>query len=117
MVPKIATGKPITIQILKMLLPMISPTMRSVSLRRAATIVVTSSGKEVPSAMTVSEMIRSDTPMAEAINSALFTTSWLPATRLASPIMVIRKDLPSLYLGFSAFLDLTSRFFLAMMMR
>ncbi len=32
MVPKIATGSPMTIQILKILLPIISPTIRSVSL-------------------------------------------------------------------------------------
>ena len=64
MVPKMATGSPITIQILKILLPIILPTMRSVSLRRAATMVVTSSGSEVPSAMTVSAIIRSEIPIA-----------------------------------------------------
>lgn len=101
--PKMATGIPITIQILKMLLPMILPTTRSVSLRRAATMVVTSSGREVPRAMMVSAMMRSDTPMTWAISVALLTTSWLPATRPAKPRMANRKDLPSLYFGFSVF--------------
>ena len=53
MVPKKATGSPMTIQMLKMLLPMIFPTIRSVSLRFAAVIVVMSSGREVPRATMV----------------------------------------------------------------
>ncbi len=117
MVPKMATGRPMTMQILKMLLPIISPTMRSVSLRRAATMVVTSSGSEVPSAITVREIIRSEMPIDEAMNEALFTTAWLPAMRQARPMMVIRNDLPSLYLGFSVFLALVSRLRLAMIIR
>ena len=80
-------------------------------------MVVTSSGKEVPRAMTVRAIMRSDTLMVEAINEALFTTNWLPITKPTKPTMVMRKDLPSLYLGFSVFLHLVSRFFLAMTMR
>ena len=80
-------------------------------------MVVTNSGKDVPRAMTVSEIMRSDTPMLDAINEALLTTNWLPMTRPTRPIIVIRKDLPSLYFGFSVFLDLASRFLLAMTMR
>ena len=117
MVPKITTGIPMTMQILKILLPMMLPTMRSVSLRRAATMVVTSSGREVPRAMTVRAMMRSEIPMALAILVALFTTSWLPATRPMRPTSARRKDFPSLYLGFSRFLDLTSRLRKAMAMR
>ena len=112
-----ATGSPMTIQILKILLPIMSPTIRSVSLWRAATMVVTSSGRDVPRAMTVSAIMRSEMPMAEAIKEAPLTTSWLPSMRLASPTMVIRKDLPSLYLGFSAFWDLASRLRFAITMR
>ncbi len=74
-VPKIATGSPSTIQMLKILLPTILPTSKSCSPRRAAVTVVTSSGNEVPSAMTVSEMIRSETPIADAINDAELTTN------------------------------------------
>ena len=115
--PKMATGSPMTMHILKILLPIILPTMRSVSLRRAATIVVTSSGSDVPMAITVSAIIRSETPMAEAMKEALFTTSWLPSTRPASPTIVIREDLPSLYLGSSVFWDLASRLRFAITMR
>ena len=75
MVPNMATGNPMTIQILKILLPIILPTIRSVSLRRAATMVVTSSGKDVPRAMMVRAMTRSDMPIMEAKEDALFTTS------------------------------------------
>ncbi len=38
-------------------------------------MVVTSSGKDVPMAITVSEIIRSEIPMVEAINEALPTTN------------------------------------------
>ena len=101
MVPKMATGNPKTIQMLKMLLPTMLPTRRSCSPRRAAVIVVTSSGNEVPSAMIVREIIRSEIPIEEATNEAEFTTSWLPATTPTRPIRIMRKDLLSLCLGFS----------------
>lgn len=117
MVPKMTIGMPMTIQILKILLPMILPTMRSVSLWRAATMVVTSSGREVPRAMMVRAMMRSEIPIPWAISEALFTTSWLPATRQTRPMRARRKDLPSLYLGFSRFLVFASRFLKAMATR
>ena len=99
-------------QILKMLLPTILPTRRSDSFFLAAVMVVTSSGSEVPMAMTVREIIRSEIPMAEAMNVAEFTTSSLPPTTPTRPRTTKRKDLPSLYLGFStSFLaDLPRRF-------
>ena len=97
MVPNIATGIPITIQILNILLPIIFPTIRSVSLWRAATMVVTNSGRDVPSAITVSAITLSDTPIVEARKDALFTTNWLPKTNPANPIIARRNDLPSLY--------------------
>ena len=99
-----ATGKASTMQMLKMLLPTILPTRRSDSPFFAALIVVTSSGREVPSATTVSEMIRSEIPMTPAKKLAELTTNWLPATTPTRPSMTRRKDLPSLYLGFSTFL-------------
>ena len=115
--PKIATGNPITIQMLNILLPIILPITKSVSLRLAATIVVMSSGREVPNATIVKAIIRSVTPIVEAMVEALFTTNWLPAIRPAKPITLRRSDFPSLYFGFSVFLALTSRFFLAIVMR
>jgi len=75
MVPKSATGSPSTIQMLKILLPMMLPRRSSVSFLLAALMVVTSSGKEVPIAMIVSEIRRSDTPIALAIVEAELTTS------------------------------------------
>ena len=75
MAPKTATGSPSTIQILKMLLPIMLPTRSSFSFRLAAVIVVTSSGSEVPRATTVRAIMRSDIPMVEAIIEAEFTTS------------------------------------------
>lgn len=75
MPPKIATGSPSTIQILKILLPIMLPTRSSFSWRRAAVIVVTSSGSEVPKATTVRAMIRSEIPITDAMFDAEFTTS------------------------------------------
>ena len=66
--------------------------------------MVTSSGSEVPRAMTVREMIRSEIPMVVAMVLAELTTSWLPPTTPTRPNMTKRKDLPSLYLGLSTFL-------------
>ncbi len=104
MAPEIATGRAKTIQILKMLLPTMLPTKRSLSPFLAAVMVVTSSGSEVPRATIEREMIRSEIPMAVAMNEAELTTSWLPATTPAKPTKISKKDLPSLYLGFSTFL-------------
>ena len=117
--PAIATGSASTIQILKMLLPTMLPTRRSDSPFLAAVTVVTSSGSDVPRAMTVSEMIRSEIPMALARKLAELTTSWLPPTTPTRPSVTRRKDLPSLYLGFStSFLaDLPRRFLRAMAIR
>ena len=100
-VPKRATGKPKTIQMLKMLLPMILPTRSSVSPRLAALIVVMSSGSEVPNATTVRAIIRSEMPMALAMVEAEFTTSSAPPTTPARPTMMSRIEMPSLNLGCS----------------
>jgi len=110
-VPKMAVGTPSTMQILKMLLPIMLPTRSSFSLRRAAVIVVTSSGREVPKATTVRAIMRSEMPIASARVEAELTTSWLPIITPARPRTTKRRDLPSLYWGFStAFFSL--RFFL-----
>ena len=74
-VPKMATGRPSTIQILKILLPTILPTRSSFSWRRAAVIVVTNSGRDVPKATTVRAMIRSEMPIIAARVEAELTTS------------------------------------------
>ena len=97
MVPKIAPGTPRTMQILKMLLPIILPTRSSFSPFLAAVMVVKSSGSEVPNATTVRAMMRSEIPIVEAMVEAEFTTSWLPAMTPISPRKTKRKDLPSLY--------------------
>ena len=57
--PKIATGIPNTIQILKMLLPIILPTSKSCSPFLEETIVVINSGRDVPKAIIVKAMILS----------------------------------------------------------
>ena len=75
--------------------------------------MVTNSGSDVPNAMMVRAITRSETPIVAAINEALLTTNWLPTTSPIKPMIVIRNDLPSLYLGFSVFLDLISRLRLA----
>ena len=75
MPPKMATGRPSTIQILKILLPMMLPTISSFSCLLAAVMVVTSSGSEVPKATTVSAMMRSEIPMTPASVEAELTTS------------------------------------------
>ena len=115
-VPAIRTGNARTIQILKILLPTMLPTRRSDSPFLAAVMVVTSSGSEVPIAITVSEIMRSDIPNDVAMKVAELTTSWLPPTTPTKPKITNRNDLPSLYFGFStSFLaDLPRRFLRAM---
>ena len=114
--PKIATGSPSTIQILKMLLPIMLPTRSSFSWRRAAVMVVTSSGREVPNATTVRAIIRSEMPMALARNEAELTTNWLPATTPTSPRITKRKERGSFHLGFSmTFVSLRLRRIIARM--
>ena len=104
MPPAKTTGKARTIQMLKILLPTMLPTSKSLSPFLAAMMVVMSSGKEVPRAIIVSEMMRSEIPMTSAIVEAEFTTSWLPPTTPIKPKITKRNDLPILYLGFSTFL-------------
>ena len=117
--PAMATGRAKTIQILKMLLPTMLPTSKSDSPFLAAEIVVTNSGRDVPKAMTERDIILSEIPIAPAMKEAEFTTSSLPPTTPTKPRITNRKDLPSLYLGFStSFLaDLPRRFLRAMAMR
>lgn len=102
--PEMAIGRARTTQMLKILLPTILPTNRSLSPFLAAVIVVTSSGREVPRAMTEREMMRSEMPTALAMKDAELTTSWLPPTTPRRPAITRKNDLPSLYSGFSTFL-------------
>lgn len=101
MPPKIAIGSPNTMQMLKILLPIILPTRSSFSWRLAAVMVVTSSGSEVPKATTVRAIIRSEMPITEAISEAELTTSSLPPTTPARPKITNKNDLGSFHLGFS----------------
>lgn len=75
MPPAKTTGRARTKHILKILLPIILPTKRSDLFCLAAVMVVTSSGRDVPIATIVSEMMRSERPMALAIVEAELTTS------------------------------------------
>ncbi len=100
-VPKIATGMPRTTQILKMFEPRILPRTRPVSPFRAATTVVTSSGREVPRAITVKAITRSETPTRVAISEAESTTKFEPKIIPRRPIRVKRRDFPSFHFGFS----------------
>ena len=117
--PAMATGSARTIQILKILLPTIFPTRRSDSPFLAAETVVTSSGRDVPNAIIVSEMMRSDTPIAVAMVLAELTTNSLPPTTPTKPRRTRKNDLPSLYLGFSisVLADLPRRFLRAIAIR
>lgn len=101
--PKMATGRPSTIQMLKILLPMILPTRSSFSCFLAAVIVVTSSGSDVPNATTVKAMIRSEIPIVLAMVDAEVTTSSLPPTTPARPRSTNRNDNGNFHFGFSIF--------------
>ena len=100
-VPKSVTGRPRTMQMLKILLPIMLPTRSSVSPFLAALIVVMSSGSEVPKAITVRAIMRSEIPMAVAMFDAEVTTSSLPPTTPTSPTRMRISERPSLNLGFS----------------
>ena len=102
--PEKRMGSARTMQILKMLLPTMLPTSRSDSPFLAAVMVVTNSGREVPSATIESEMMRSEMPMVVAMSEAELTTSSLPITMQTSPMKVRRRDLPIGYCGLLAFL-------------
>ena len=73
--PAKATGKANTTQMLKILLPTILPTSKSLSFFLAAITVVTSSGSDVPSAIMVREIMRSEIPTVVAMVEAEFTTN------------------------------------------
>lgn len=100
-VPKSATGRPRTIQMLKMLLPIILPTRSSFSPRFAALTVVMSSGREVPKATIVRAIMRSEMPIDEAMVEAELTTSSEPPTTPTRPTRMRRSEMPSLNFGFS----------------
>ena len=100
-VPNNVTGRPNTMQILKMLLPMMLPTRSSVSPFLAALMVVMSSGREVPKAMTVRAIMRSDMPMAVAMAEAELTTNSEPPTTPTRPTRTRMREVLSLNLGFS----------------
>ena len=113
MVPKRATGRPRTIQMLKMLLPIMLPTRSSFSPRFAALMVVMSSGREVPKATIVRAIMRSEMPIEAAIVEAELTTSSEPPTTPARPMRIKRREMPSLNFGFSTSV-LAARFLRAM---
>lgn len=100
-VPNNVTGRPNTMQILNMLLPMMLPTRSSVSPFLAALMVVMSSGREVPKAMTVRAIMRSDMPMAVAMVEAELTTNSEPPTTPTRPTRTRMREVLSLNLGFS----------------
>ena len=87
------------------LLPIIFPIAISFSCFLAACTLVTNSGRLVPNATIVSDIIFSDTLSAFAIALALSTTKLLPATIPTSPINTNNNDLPILY-GASSFSSL-----------
>ena len=89
--PNIATGIPSTIHMLNMLLPIMLPNRMSCSFFSDETIVVTNSGKDVPSAIIVREIILSDIPIVLAILVALSTTRLLPIIMPINPNMVNRR--------------------------
>ena len=91
-VPNNATGIPNTTHILKILLPIIFPRSKSCSPFFEETIVVTSSGNEVPRAIIVSAINLSLNPIFVAIEEALFTTISLPNIIPASPIITKISD-------------------------
>ncbi len=104
MPPEMAIGRARTTQILNILLPTMLPTKRSDSPFLAAVMVVISSGRDVPKAITVREMMRSEIPIEVAIVEAELTTSSLPAMTPARPSPVKTNDFIRLYLGFSTIL-------------
>ena len=99
--PKMATGNPRTIQILKMLLPMMFPSKMSCSFFIDDIIVVTSSGRDVPIAIMVNDITLSYTPRVVAIWVALSTTNSLPKMIDTSPNAVNIRAVLVLYLDFS----------------
>ncbi|KKO20270.1 MAG: hypothetical protein BROFUL_01015 [Candidatus Brocadia fulgida] len=81
---------PRTVRMLKILLPSTFPTLISDSLRMAATREVASSGRDVPTAITVRPMTSSLIPMTLAIKIAAWTRKCAPPMSAPSP-MRIRK--------------------------
>ena len=78
-------------RIFEILLPMRFPTATSRSFFIVATIVVASSGAEVPMAIMVSPMIASETPSTVAISTAPETSKFAP--RIVSAIPIIRSPM------------------------
>ena len=79
---------------LEMLEPTTLPTAMSELPRKAATTLVTSSGRQVPSATTVMPMMRSEMPRALAISTELSTTKSAPNLSIAMPsttMIALRK--------------------------
>ena len=72
--------------------PITLPMARSVFFLRAAIADVASSGRDVPSATTVTPMTDSLIPQDFAIVTALFTISSPPTTRPAKPIIISNID-------------------------
>ena len=96
--PSIATGTPITTQILNILLPTTFPIAKSYSPFLVAATEVTNSGSDVPRATIVKAIIFSLTPKLDAIPEALSTTKSLPKIIHAKPIIINNIDFGILYL-------------------
>ena len=104
--PYIVTGIPSTMQILNILLPIILPSNKSCCPFLDDTIVVTSSGSDVPNAIIVKDIILSLSPKAEAISLALLTIRLLPIIMQNNPAINNIRDIIMLYLIGSSSLSL-----------
>ena len=87
-------ASPTTVSVLKMFEPMIFPTAKSFSPRRAAAIELASSGSEVPTATMVSPISRSLTPRAKATLIAPHTSIRELTTNNPRPTISSKMDLP-----------------------
>ena len=79
--------------------PTTLPTASSGSFFNAAIMDVASSGREVPTAMTVSPMRASDTPRADARPTAPVTASFPPAASRPSPAKTMMPPMDMLSFG------------------
>ena len=78
--PHIVADRPKTKRILKILLPMIFPTLKSSCPLKTAMTDVINSGSDVPNATIVNPINLLESPIAKAIWSTLSITNWLPRT-------------------------------------
>ena len=86
--PHIKIGKPKTIPILNILVPMMFPKVKSNSFFLTETILIIISGSDVPIVIIVIEMIFSLTFRDSAIRTELSTIKLLPIIIIIKPIIV-----------------------------